>query len=412
MTSISTLQNGLTVIVEEIDYLESVAYNLYIPGGILRDSEEFVGSSLLLTELSSRGAGDFDSRALSEEFDAYGIRHSESAAFDRFAYRGALLAEHFDKALSLSALMIRKPQLPEEEVENIRQLLLQEIASVDDNPSRKAMVEFSKRYYPGVYGRASHGSVDGIKACTVEQLRKEWEQRYKPGGAVLSVAGNISKAQVIEAAEAAFSDWQGDTEPRPKFENPNTGQSHYVSADSAQQQIVIAYPSAKFGDPHYYTAKVATGVLSGGMFGRLFIEVREKRGLCYQVYARHTSSENYGTVVAFSGTTPERADETLAVMLEEIKRIKGTVTEEELDRVKANLLSQLIISEESTSARATSNAGDWWVSKRVRSLDEVKEEILKVSASDIDEYCEQFPVDAATVLTLGARELGTEEVRV
>ncbi|MCB0334120.1 MAG: insulinase family protein, partial [Bdellovibrionales bacterium] len=140
--------NGLAVVVEEIAHVQSASYSLHIPGGILYDREDAVGESHILAELTSRGAQDLDSHALSDAFDELGIRHSESAAHNRYVYRGSLLSEHLQRALELVSYMVLHPTLPEEEIESIQNLYLQDIYSLRDNPGRWAMTELNERYYP------------------------------------------------------------------------------------------------------------------------------------------------------------------------------------------------------------------------------------------------------------------------
>ncbi|NLF25836.1 MAG: insulinase family protein [Deltaproteobacteria bacterium] len=403
--TITTLDNGLTVIVEQIPHVESAAYSLYIPGGVLSDPADALGCSLVLIEMSSRGAGQYDSRQLSDAFDCLGIRHGESASQELFTYRGSLLAEHLDRALELVALMTLHPTLPEAELEPIRSVLIQELNALDDNPASKAMTELLQRYYPEPYGRCSLGTLEGLQAVSADCVRSEWEQKFHPSGAVLSVAGKVEASAVLESAQRHFGMWQGRAVERPAFGTPVLGKNYHLPTNAAQLQICMAYPSAPFGHPCYYAAKVATAVLSGGMFGRLFIEVREKRGLCYSVSARHSATREFGTVNIYAGTTPDRAQETLDVLNAELRALHGTVTAEELTRAKVDLLAALVIGEESTSARASSNAGDWWVNRRVRRLDEIKTEIERVGAAEIDAYLERFPVEPFSLLTLGAREL-------
>jgi len=403
MPHVETFDNGLTLILEPMQNLESVAYELQIPGGVVLDREDRVGASIILSELSSRGAGDLNSRALSDAFEERGIRHAESTGNDRFSYRGVLLSDFLGEALRLVSLMVQRPILPEDEIAPIQSVLIQDIDSIPDEPSRQVMVELSGSYYPAPHNRQSHGSRDGIAATTVAELRELWQGSYVPRGSVLSLAGNIEITQARELALRYFSDWRGAARTLPVWgPMPEHRQSHVV-AESAQVQLALAYSSAKFGDVDYYTSKVATGVLSGGMFGRLFIEVREKRGLCYSVSARHSGTKDYGTVLVYAGTTPDRAAETLAVMIAELPRLRGTVTQAELDRARANLLTGLIMSEESSGSRASSNAGDWWVAGRVRTLEEIKAGIDAVTRADIDRYVERFPSVPFSLVSLGPK---------
>ncbi len=408
---IEKLSNGLTVIVEEMPHVESAAYDLLIPGGILNDDETCVGASLVLAELTSRGAGDLDARQLMEAFDDLGVRHGESAGHDRFYYSGGLLADTLPEALKLVSLMVRQPSFPEEELDPIRSVFLQDIASLQDNPARRSSMEISKRYHPAPYNRPGTGTVEGLNAVTLDHLKSRWRETFLPDGAILSVAGKVSAQRVIELADQQFGGWKGKGKEIPAFGKVSPPSVYHIDYESSQLQIMMVYPSVVFGDPDYYAAKVAGGILSGGMFGRLFIEVREKRGLVYSVYAKHSATKSYGTMTVYAGTTPERAQETLDVTLRELNNLRGTITEEELARAKANLKATVIMADESSGARASSNASDFWLIKRVRPIEEIKSEIDKVTIADIDRLTERFPAEHYSLLTLGGRSLAEPGVR-
>ncbi|MBN8549172.1 MAG: insulinase family protein [Deltaproteobacteria bacterium] len=403
MVTVHTLSNGLVLLIEEIPHVESAAYELLIPGGIITDEEGRVGSSLILAELMSRGAGSMDSRAISNAFDSLGAGHSESAGHDRFGFRGMLLADKLESALELVSMMVQKPHLPEPELDSIKSLLMQDLSSLVDNPARRVMIELGRCYYPGVWGRASLGTEEGIQATTIEYVRSDWERRIRPRGAVLSIAGKVRSAEVIKVVERLFGAWSGTALAVPEIGEMPSHRAHHIEFESAQVQIALAYPSARFGDRHFYAAKVASGILSGGMFGRLFIEVREKRGLCYSVYARHAANQYYGTVMAYAGTTPERAQETHDVMLGELRNLRGTVSTEELARAKANLKAGLIIGEESTGARAGSNSSDWWLGKRIRPLSEILDSVSVVDIPAVDAYLDAYPISSFMSVSLGPK---------
>ena len=405
MIRTQTLSNGLVVIVEELPHVQSASYELLIPGGILTDPDNAVGLSLVLAEITSRGAGSRDSRALSDTFDGLGVRHSEGGSQNKFVYRGSLLSDKLEPTLELVSDMVQRPTLPEGEVDPIRSVFLQEIETLRDNPARWAMTEFTDRYYPPPYSRRSIGEAEGLKRCSRELLQSEWERRYGPEGAILSIAGKVDADELFALTERIFGEWKGQCEERPKFPGFQEPQRYHIPFESAQEQIVLAYPSERFGGEHYYAAKVANGVLSGGMFGRLFIEVREKRGLCYSVYSRHAATSDYGLCYVYAGTTPDRADETLEVIIDQLVHLAGSVEDSELERAKANLLASIVIGEESAASRCSSNAADWWLIGRVRSLDEIRDSIEEIQASNIEKYCNEFAATNYSVLTLGSRDL-------
>jgi predicted Zn-dependent peptidase len=186
---------------------------------------------------------------------------------------------------------------------------------------------------------------------------------------------------------------------------PHQPESAHLAKDTQQTQIAFAFPSAQVGHPAYYAARAAEGVLSGGMSARLFTEVREKRGLCYNVGVRHETFKDRGTMVGYAGTGADRAQQTLDVTLGELRRLKDGVTDDEIDRVKAGLKSSLIMQEESTSARAGAIATDWYLLGRVRSFDEIQAAIDGLTPRAVLEYLDQFPVQDLTLVTLGPEAL-------
>ncbi|MCB0339337.1 MAG: insulinase family protein [Bdellovibrionales bacterium] len=403
--SISNFDNGLTLIVEPMPHVQSAAYSLSIPVGIVSDLDSQIGSSLLLVEMTSRGAGKYSSRELSEAFESLGVRHSEGAGLHISSFNGSLIAEKLEAALELVAMMVKEPHLNEDELENIRKLAIQDIQSLDDNPSRKVMVELNARFFPGPYGRSSMGTIDGLNSCNIESIKNSFEERFGPNGSILSVAGNVNVSEVERVAKRLFGGWIGKTRALPEFGSLPPMMEHHIEVDSAQLQIALAYPSVALGSDGYYAARVLNGVLSGGMFGRLFIEVREKRGLCYSVYSSHACTSLFGAVKAYAGTTPERAQETLDVLVAELRNVKGTINDDELARAKANMKSSLVMSEESSGSRAASNASDWYWLKKVRTLEEILASIDKVSSQDIDRHIEQYPPAKMSLVTLGSKQL-------
>ena len=175
--------------------------------------------------------------------------------------------------------------------------------------------------------------------------------------------------------------------------------------DSHQTQIGIAYSSVPYRHPDYFQAFGAVGVLSGGMSARLFTEVRERRGLCYSVYATLHTFLHRGAVFCYAGTSAERAQETLDVTLAELTRLARGIEESELDRLKARIKSALIMQQESSSARSSSLARDWYHLGRVRTLAEVGRLIDDLSSRSINAYLAEHPPADFTVVTLGSHAL-------
>ena len=396
-----TLSNGLQLLLEPMPHVQSAAYDLEIPGGVLVDHEDRVGESLILAELSSRGAGPYSSRELSDHYDDLGIRHAESAGGDRFAFRGSCLFDVLPRALELMSYSLLSPELAQHEIDPIRSLMLQDIESLHDNPPRLAFTELAKCYYPAPYCRPMHGDAEGLMRVDANSARQLHARSFCPRGAVFSCAGKIEPAQIISQLEKLFAAWQGSTATIPSFNGHPKPSNNHIASEGAQVQLVTICPGAKFGDPDYYVAKVLNEILSGGMFGRLFIEIREKRGLVYSAYSRHIGNQALGVFQCYAGTTPENVQATLDVLSSELRSLRGSLEQSELQRAKTNLKAALVIGEESSSARAASHSSDWILCGAIRPLQSIIDALERVSVADIERYLERFPFDQQTILTLG-----------
>jgi predicted Zn-dependent peptidase len=403
-----TLPNGLVLLAERMEHVRSAAMNFLVPAGSAFDPPGKLGVATVLAALITRGAGSRDSRELTLALDNLGVDRDESVGAINMRFWGSTLARNLPAALDLYADILRRPHLPEDELEPVQALALQDIQSLEDAPQQKVMVELRRRYYPSPLNKDKRGKAEDIERLTIGDVKAQYRRLFRPNGAILSVAGNVEWGPLRDQVERLFGDWPAgeETEVRPQ---PHAPRSEHLPKDTTQTHIALAFPSVPVGDPDYYAARAAAGVLSGGMSSRLFTEVREKRGLCYSVYAFHETFKDRGTMLAYAGTRADRAQQTLDVTVGELRRLKDGVTDDEIDRVKAGLKSSLIMQEESTSARAGAIATDWYYLGRVRSFDEIQAAIDGLTPAAILGYLERYPVRGLTLVTLGPEPLKMPE---
>lgn len=399
-----TFANGLTLLAERMDHVRSAALNFLVPAGCVYDPDTEVGLASVLSEMITRGAGARDSRALSLALDNLGVDRDESVGQLHQRFWGATLASNIPAALEIYADILRRPHLPKMELDPVRALALQDLQALEDDYKTMVMVELRRRHWPLPLGRDRRGTPATLKRITGASVRKHYERTFGPRGTILSVAGNIDWPSLKDLVERLFGDWRGAKAPALKLQKPINGRGH-VERDTEQTQIAIAYPSVPFGHPDYYAAQGAVQVLSGGMGSRLFTEVREKRNLCYSVWASYQTFKDRACVLAYAGTTNERAQETLDVTLVELKRLAQGVTDEEVERVRAGLKSSVIMQEESTSARAGALASDWYYLGRVRPIEEIQAAIDGLTPAQIVAYVKEHPPRDMTVVTLGPKAL-------
>ncbi|OHB72194.1 MAG: hypothetical protein A2V70_20770 [Planctomycetes bacterium RBG_13_63_9] len=399
-----TFSNGLVLVAEPMTSLRSAAFTFLVPAGCGYDPADRSGLSGFTCEMALRGAGDRDSRQFVLDLDNLGVERHESISSAHTGLSGATLAENLPAALSIFADLLRRPHLPADQIEAARQVCLQELLAVEDEPAQKVMLEARRHHYPDPWGRPAQGEQQAIEAISIDDVRQYFGQGYRPNGAIVGVAGRFDWEPLRDRIGDLLGDWQ-PRDVQPVVEQAPEPKYHHVPYDSNQTQIGIAYASAAYRDPEYFRAWGAAGVLGSGTSARLFTEVRERRGLCYSVHATYHTLRDRGGVFCYAGTSADRAQETLNVTLGELERLAKGIEEGELDRLKARIKSALIMQQESSSARSAGVARDWYHLGRVRTLEEVGGLIDELSSRSINAYLAEHPPGTFTIVTLGPHEL-------
>jgi predicted Zn-dependent peptidase len=399
-----SLGNGLTLVAEEMPWLESAAFALLMPAGCAAEPADKLGLASLTCEMAQRGAGKRDSRQFLADLENLGADTSASVSVAHTAVGGAMPAESLAEVLSIFSDLVQRPHLPADQLEDARLGCLQEVKALEDDLAQKTMQQLRMAHYPEPWGRNSQGTIETVSGLWMEDVRRHFERCYSPQGAILSVAGKIDWQRLSDVVERVFGQWQ----PRPAqklAESPAKRQYEHFTVDSAQTHIGIAFDAVPYSHPDYFQIRGAVGVLSDGMSSRLFTEVREKRGLVYTVYAMCHSLRDRGAILSYAGTTAERAQETLDVMLSELRGLYDGITADEIDRLKGRIKRALIIQQESSPSRAGSIALDWYYLGRVRTMSELSQIIDDLSADTINAYLAANRPQQFTVATVGREAL-------
>lgn len=396
--------NGLVLVAERMDWVESAAFTITMPAGCSRDPSDRWGLANFACEMAQRGCGEMDSRQFVQRLDRLGADRSASVTTAHTSFAAAMLADHLPEALAIHADLIRRPHLPPAQLEDGRQVCFHELQSLEDDLAQRVIQALKLQTYGDPWGRPPAGRREALEQMDIRDISGYVERHYHPRDTVVSVAGKIEWDRLVDDVQAVLGDWDGQASA-PIVAAPAPGGYLHVPQDTNQTQIAIAYESVPYRHPDYFTARGAVGVLSDGMSSRLFTEVRELRGLCYTVYASYHSLRDAGRVLCYAGTSTDRAQETLDVILSELLKLADGIDESELHRLKARVRSALIMQQESSTARSGSMAADWYHLGRVRSLAEINELIEQLTCERINAYLAAHPPRDFTIVTLGAQPL-------
>ncbi len=398
------LNNGMVVLGERMEDVESAAFDFMLPAGASVMPSDCGGVGNVICDWVFRGAGERSSRELGDALDGLGLHRSSSVRSRHLLVGAALQGEKLSESLRLYGDVIRSPRLEESEFEPARQLAVAGVRALDDDPRRKVMIKLREEFYPCPLGRSPVGEVDSLNALTAERVREIVETNFNLSGCIFALAGSYDFNAVKDELSDVF-----ETGEKNSLEQASPGErgnkyTHVVN-EGAQVHIGLMTETVGPEDKYYYEARVVVSVLSGGMSSRLFKEVREKRGLCYSVSARYHALKEAAGVMCYAGTTPDKAQETLEVIIKEFKQLSEGISEEELERAKVGLKSSLILHSESSSSRAGSIGSDYYMLGRVRSLDEIKAKIDSVNMDSLMGFVGRHEFDDFTVVTIGPREL-------
>jgi predicted Zn-dependent peptidase len=401
------LDCGMPLIVEVMTGVKSAALTWLLPTGTASEPERLQGLATVWSELLMRGAGDLNSRQHADALDRLGVARGTDAGTYHLRISATMLGSRMIEALPLITDMVLRPRFEEASLAPAKDLALQAIESLKDDPYERCVVAAKSRHFAPPLNRSTHGTPEGIERITLDDVISGWAERARPGGSILAAAGAVDPDALAARLSQLLAGWRGESPRFTTMGRPPRGYAHETD-ETNQVQIVLVHDAPAEAEPTSMLEKVAINTLSGGMSGRLFTEVREKRGLCYSVSASYSSGRDFGLVIGYVGTTPERAQVSLNVLVEEMERINsapGAVTPGEFDRAIVGMKSRLVFSGESTAARAASLAYDVHRLGRPRGLDEVAGEIDAVTLDRLNEYLMGRRMGKTTIQTLGPSPL-------
>ncbi len=398
------LKNGMVILGEPMNAVESVAFGFILPAGAALLPEGCCGAGNVIADWIFRGAGDKDSRQLSDALDGLGLHRSSSVGSSHITIGAALEASNLAQGLALHADIINRPKLTEDQFELARQLAIDGVYALEDDPRQKVMLKLREQFYPSPLGRNTAGNIEELTALTAKKTRDIITSNFNLSQTIFTVAGKYDFDSVCRQMKNLF-----EKDPKKPLEpvKVGAGASKYthVNSDSVQVHIGLMTETVKPDDENYYNARVAVSVLSGGMSARLFTEVREKRGLCYAIGARYHGLKDAAGIMCYAGTTPEKAQETLEVIIQQFNQLGDGISEEEIERAKIGLKSSLILQSESSSSRAGAIGSDYYILSRVRSLEEIKNKIEATSVDSVLGFLRNNKFRNFTVVTIGPKEV-------
>ncbi len=380
---LSRLESGLTVVTHAMDHLESAALGIWVGAGSRSEREHEHGLSHLLEHMAFKGTHTRSAIDIAEQIEAVGGEVNAATSVETTSYYARILKNDVPLAIDILSDILQNSAFDPSELAREQHVILQEIGAARDTPDDRVFDLFTEAAYPTQpIGRTILGTPETVQAVGSPMLDEYLGLHYRGPAMVMAAAGAVNHDEIVALAEDRFGKLSSQPGPMPTAAR-YTGGDLRESRDLMETQVMIGFEGRPYTSDAFYTAQVLSAVLGGGMSSRLFQEVRERRGLCYSIYAFHWSFSDTGMFGVHAATGPDDVAELMPVVLGELERSAHDINETELQRAKAQLRAGLLMTLESPAARAGQIARQMLLFGRPIPVDELAGRIEAITVEDL-----------------------------
>lgn len=385
--------NGPIVLSEHVPGVRSVAVGIWVPWGASHDPTEQMGAAHLLEHMIFKGTEARSAREIALEIEGIGGSLDAYTSREHTACYANVLDEHLPIAVDVLTDLVFRPLLREADLQLERQVILEEIAGVEDTPEELVFDLHARCVWgPHPYGNPVLGSAETVSGITREDLARLWEHAYRPASCVVAAAGHLDHANLLELVSRHFPAGNGAAATGSVDEPASAPiELHRFERETNQVHICLGTPTFPRRDPRRYAAILVSTALGGGMSSRLFQRVREELGLAYTVYSFQSFYARAGLAGVYMATRPETAGRALDETLRQLEYLaKSGLPEGELGSIKSQTKGQLILSLESTASRLQRLAGVALYGEPYLTLDELCARVDAVTGEEVAELCREY----------------------
>jgi len=384
---LTELESGVRVVTEQMDSVRSAALGFWIGTGSSAEGEPEAGLSHLIEHMLFRGTARYASLEIDQIFDTMGAELNAGTGKETTSVYSRVLDVHLEAAFDVMADMVWRPRFDDAELEQEREIVLEEIAMYEDDPQDKVFDVLGEAVF-GTHplGRAIIGRADVVAGTPADGLRAFHGARYVPENVVVAAAGSIDHDALVELVRRSGVERAGT--PAPALPAPPGGalpaRVRFVPKETEQYHMCLGAPGIARDDDRRFALRVLDNVLGGTSSSRLFQEVRERRGLAYAIYSFQALYAGTGQVGLYLGTRPDNVERALRVVGDELERFRAEpATADELTRSKENVKGRVVLALESTTARMNRLGSSLLAGMPLLDLDEVVRRIDAVTLDDL-----------------------------
>lgn len=402
---VTSLPNGMTVAVERLPYLRSATISMWIRSGSMHETPEENGIAHFIEHLLFKGTATRTAHDIMDAIEGRGGHFNAYTSRGYTCYYIRMLSDDVPVAIEVLADILKNSLFCDMDKE--RGVILEEIASNEDTPDDYVHDLLTEFHWPSnALGRPIAGTQQTVSAISEDMVRGFFNRGYNPANMIFVAVGNFDEERVLDQVRAAFEPLPSGTinaaEAPPVFQ----AGSELHRQDISQSHLTLAFPAPALGTPERYICDLTSTVLGGGSTSRLFERIREDEGLAYNIQTFHAAYPGAGVLGVYAAVAPENYEKAMSLIYEEIRRLRDEgVPEEELAKNRMQLTGYMLMSLESTSARASRIGKSLMHYGRIISVDEVIRELNAVSVDDVRAFCDKtFRPENTAHLVLGPED--------
>lgn len=379
---VSRLSNGLTVATETLPSVESVALGVWVKSGARNEREDEHGMAHLLEHMAFKGTGSRSAFQIASDIENVGGEINAATSVETTSFYARVLSDDVPLAVDILADILQDSSFDEDELGREQHVILQEIGAAHDTPDDIVFDRFSETAFRHqTIGRSILGTPETVKSFTSKQLRAFMDRQYGADRMVVVAAGDVKHDAFVREVERKLGSFRAESDTTIPQYAQYVGGDFRENRDLMDAQIILGFEGRAYHVRDFYASQVLSMILGGGMSSRLFQEIREKRGLCYSIYAFHWGFSDTGIFGVHAATGEGDVAKLVPLVIDELSKAGEHISEEELNRARAQYRAGLIMSAESVSSRASQIARQMLLFGRPIDKDEL---MTRLSALTVD----------------------------
>ena len=399
------LENGLTIIGEEIPYVKSISLGVWINVGSRIENEEISGVSHFIEHMLFKGTENRTSKQIASEIDNLGGQINAFTSKECTCYYVKLLDSHIDIGIDILSDMILNSKFNEEDINKERSVIIEELKMYEDSPEDLAYDLLTENIYAGdSLGMNIIGTEESLNKLGKNEILNYFEKYYVPNNAVIAISGNFEFSEIVKKIEEKFENWEN------KDINIELKKAEFKSCfltknkDTEQVNLAMSLEAVPLeNEEEVYALAVINTVFGGSISSRLFQKIREEKGLVYSIYSSQSLYRKCGELGIFASMSNEHLEEVYNSIIEEISFMKENyLTDKEISESKEQLKGSYILGLESTSSRMMSIGRSMTLNNKLESSDDILKAIDNVDKNTVKKVIDKiFNLDKLGVCIVG-----------